>query len=398
MQHQAIVAAPALRPTREVRRRRAAIHLAVLVAAALCATGCTGGTGGVSSMAPPTASPPTATVSSGSVDDRGARSDAVLAAVPADGPGCSAAAAMEGRVVWADARGLADVAAGTPLTPATRFDIASVSKQFTATAVLLLSFDGALALTDPLSAHVAGLPTWADRVSIDQLIHHTSGIPDYDLLLTQRGIPITTPTTQQDALDVLAGVTDLKFEPGTTHEYSNSNYLLLAEVVTAASGQPLGEFLARRVYEPLHLDMAVQPGDRAADVAVGYQKLNQQLSPVDPQWQQVGDGAVITTPTELARWGDNYRTGQVGGPRLLAAITDGSVPTATDPQAPRYGAGVYLLPNGFLGHNGGWGGHLTVLTISPDRRTTLAVSCNRDDDQDGWQNLLGGLHDIWFTG
>ena len=398
MPNRAIVAAPALRPTREVRRRRAAIHLTVLVAAALCATGCTGGTAGVSSMAPPTASPPTATVSSGSVDDRGARSDAVLAAVPADGPGCSAAAAMEGRVVWADARGLADVAAGTPLTPATRFDIASVSKQFTATAVLLLSFDGALALTDPLSAHVAGLPTWADRVSIDQLIHHTSGIPDYDLLLTQRGIPITTPTTQQDALDVLAGVTDLKFEPGTTHEYSNSNYLLLAEVVKAASGQPLGEFLARRVYEPLHLDMAVQPGDRAADVAVGYQQLNQQLSPVDPQWQQVGDGAVITTPTELARWGDNYRTGQVGGPRLLAAITDGSVPTATDPQAPRYGAGVYLLPNGFLGHNGGWGGHLTVLTISPDRRTTLAVSCNRDDDQDGWQNLLGGLHDIWFTG
>ena len=398
MCNQTSVAALALRPTRGVRRRRAAIHLAVLVAAALCATGCTGGTAGVSSMAPPTAPPPTATVSSGSVDDRGARSDAVLAAVPADGPGCSAAAAMEGRVVWADARGLADVASGTPLTPATRFDIASVSKQFTATAVLLLSFDGALALTDPLSAHVAGLPTWADRVSIDQLIHHTSGIPDYDLLLTQRGIPLTTPTTQQDALDVLAGVTDLKFEPGSTHEYSNSNYLLLAEVVTAASGQPLGEFLARRVYEPLHLDMAVQPGDRAADVAVGYQKLNQQLSPVDPQWQQVGDGAVITTPTELARWGDNYRTGQVGGPRLLVAITDGSVATASDPQAPRYGAGVYLLPDGFIGHNGSWGGHLTVLTISPDRRTTLAVSCNRDDDPDMWQNLLGGLHDIWFAG
>ncbi|HET9647526.1 MAG TPA: serine hydrolase domain-containing protein [Microlunatus sp.] len=333
----------------------------------------------------------------GLVDDREARSDGVLAAVPADGPGCSAAAAEQGRVVWANARGLADVAAGTPLTTDTRFDIASVSKQFTATAVLLLSFDGALAVTDPLSAHVAGLPAWADRVSIDQLIHHTSGIPDYDLMLTQRGIPITTPTTQQDALDVIAGVTDLKFEPGSTHEYSNSNYLLLAEVVKSASGQPLGQFLAGRVFEPLHLDMAVQPGDRAADVAVGYQQLNQQLSPVDPQWQQVGDGAVITTPTELARWGDNYRTGQVGGPQLLAAITDGSVATASDPQAPRYGAGVYLLPNGFIGHHGGWGGHLTVLTISPDRRTTLAASCNRDDDQDMWQNLLGGLHDIWFT-
>ena len=67
-------------------------------------------------------------------------------------------------------------------------------------------------------------------------------------------------------------------------------------------------------------------------------------------------------------------------------------------RAPRHGAGIYLLPDGSLGHHGGWRGHLTVLTISPDRRTTLAASCNRDDDQVMWQNLLGGLHDIWIGG
>ena len=105
-------------------------------------------------------------------------------------------------------------------------------------------------------------------------------------------------------------------------------------MVQRVSGQSLGQFLASRVFEPLNLDMAVEPGERAADVAVGYQQLNQQLAPVDPRWQQVGDGAVITTPTELARWGDNYRTGQIGGPQLLKAVTDGSVPTASDPQAP----------------------------------------------------------------
>jgi len=395
MLNSAVVAFPVHRRSDGVRRRpRVAMRLSVLVAVAVCAAACTGGGDPVSST-----SSSAAVVSSGSPGDRAARSDAVLAAVPADGPGCSAAAAMQGRVVWASARGLADVASGTPLTTATRFDIASVSKQFTATAVLLLSFDGALTLTDPLSKHVSGLPGWADRVSIDQLIHHTSGIPDYELLLTQRGLPVTTPTTQQDALDALAGVTDLKFEPGSTYEYSNSNYLLLAEVVKAASGQPLPQFLAGRVFGPLNLDIAVVPGDRPADVAVGYQQLNQQLTPIDPQWQQVGDGAVITTPTELARWADNYRTGQVGGRRLVTAVTDGSVATSSDPQAPRYGAGIFLLPDGSLGHHGGWGGHLALMTISADRQTTLAVSCNRDDAQGTWwQNLLGGLHDIWIGG
>ena len=392
MLNRSVVGLSAQRRLNGVRRRpRVAMALSVLAAVAVL-TACTGGGDPVPSTS--SAGVP----SSGSLEDRGARSDAVLAAVPADGPGCSAAAAVEGRVVWANARGLADVASGTQLTTATRFDIASVSKQFTATAVLLLSFDGALAVTDRLSKHVSGLPGWADQVTIDQLIHQTSGIPDYALLLTQQGIPLTTPTTQQDALDALARVTDLKFRPGSTHEYSNSNYLLLAEVVKAVSGQPLPQFLANRVFRPLKLDMAVQPGGRAADVAVGYQQLNKKLTPIDPQWQQVGDGAVITTPTELARWGDNYRTGQIGGPQLLKAVTAGAVPTASDPQAPRYGSGIYLLPDGTLGHNGSWGGHMTVLTISPDRRTTLATSCNRDDDQAMWQNVLGGLHDIWIAG
>ena len=377
-------------------RRRAWSSVPVWLA--LAAVMVLGGAGCTSPGDPVSLTPTGAPVSSGSPDDRGARSDAVLAAVPADGPGCSAAAAVDGQVVWADARGLADVAAGTPLTTGTRFDIASVSKQFTAAAVLLLSFDGAVALTDPVSAHVSGLPDWADRVSIDQLIHHTSGIPDYDLLLTLDGVPLTTPTTQQDALDALAEVTDLRPEPGTTHEYSNSNYLLLAEVVKAASGQALPEFLATRVFTPLDLEMAVQPGGRPADVAVGYQQLNRALSPIHPQWQQVGDGSILTTPTELVRWADNYRTGRVGGSPLLKAVEDGSVATVNDPQAPRYGAGIYLLPDGSLGHYGGWAGHVSVLSIAPDRRTAIAASCNRDDDQPGWQNLVGGLHEIWFPG
>ena len=154
MRNRAVVAFPGERRPDGVRRnRRVGIRVSVLVAVTVCGAACTGGGDPVSST-----SSLAATGSSGSLDARGERSDAVLAAVPADGPECSAAAAVEGGVVWANARGLANVTSGTPLTTATRFDIASVSKQFTATAVLLLSFDGPLALTDPLSKHVSGLP------------------------------------------------------------------------------------------------------------------------------------------------------------------------------------------------------------------------------------------------
>ena len=117
---------------------------------------------------------------------------------------------------------MANLEQNTPLTTDTKFDIASVSKQFTATAVLLLSFDGALSLQDRLSQYVPGLPGWADQVTIDQLIHHTSGIPDYLQEFTRAGITYDQTTTQRDAVAAIAAIPQLPVTPGMTFEYSNS--------------------------------------------------------------------------------------------------------------------------------------------------------------------------------
>ena|GEM_PF-5009247 len=299
-----------------VRARAAGVLIAVVLAAA--AAGCTGDVQQVpASSAPAPATPGTSKGSvssaggtgSGSVEDRAARSDQLLASmVAADQPGCSAAVAIDGQVVWAGARGLANLEQKTPLTTATRFDIASVSKQFTATAILLLSFDGALTLQDPVSQYVPGLPAWADQVTLDQLIHHTSGIPDYDQQFTTSGISYQTPTTQQDAIRAIAGMTELNAPPGATFEYSNSNYVLLAEVAAAASGTSLPDLLRRRVFDPLGLNMQLHPALQAPDVATGYWTINGTLTPEVVRWMQVGDGSIYTTPSELVRWADNYRT------------------------------------------------------------------------------------------
>jgi CubicO group peptidase (beta-lactamase class C family) len=257
------------------------------------------------------------------------------------------------------------------------FDIASVSKQFTATAVLLLADAGKLTLDDPLSDHVPGLPAWAATVVVGQLMHQTSGIPDYVGLLQDQGYQFSDRTTQAQALQALSTAPKLDFEPGARFEYSNSNYLLLGEIVHQVSGEPLPAFLTAEIFKPLDLAMVMDPG-KVPDAAVSYEKDTAGYSVSDSAWEQIGDGAVQTTPSQLVRWADNYRTGKVGGAKLLDAQLAGAVETEPD-SGDRYGAGIYLLADGALDHDGSWAGYVTAFRVSADRRTSVAISCNAGD-------------------
>ena len=177
----------------------------------------------------------------------------------ADGPGCSAAVAQQGEVVWRGAQGLADLESGTAITPETVFDIGSVSKQFTAAAILFLQDAGKLRLQDPLADYLSSFPAWSEKTTLDHLMHHTSGIPTHEPLLQEKGFELTDRTTQAQAVDVLAAVRKLEFTPGSDWAYSNSNYVLLGEVVRRVSGQALPRYLKVNVFDPLELDMVVEP-------------------------------------------------------------------------------------------------------------------------------------------
>jgi hypothetical protein len=156
-------------------------------------------------------------------------------AIDAESPGCSAAVGGKGKVVWAGVRGLADQSTGSVIATDTVFDIASVSKQFTATALLLLVDAGKLTLNDPLAQRLPELPPWAGTVNVGQLMHQTSGIPDYVGLLEAQGFQFGDRTTEDQALRAVAAMPKPKFAPGSQFEYSNSNYLLLGEIVHRVS-------------------------------------------------------------------------------------------------------------------------------------------------------------------
>nr|WP_090280060.1 serine hydrolase [Mycolicibacterium komanii]CRL76146.1 penicillin-binding protein, beta-lactamase class C [Mycolicibacterium komanii] len=324
-------------------------------------------------------------------DDRAPRSQAVLDdAVAPDAPGCSAAVGVEGVVAWVGAQGIADTATGAEITTGTKFDIASVSKQFTATAILLLANSGRLTLDDPLAAHVSGLPPWAATVTVGQLMHQTSGIPDYLGLLDDNGYTMGDRTTNTDALQALSTVSELNFAPGAAFEYSNSNYVLLAEIAERVAGQPLSAFLSAQIFRPLDLDMILDPGHPVPGAAVPYSEDDGAYTPTLSAWEQIGDGSIQTAPSQLVRWADNYRTGKVGGRELLDAQLAGAVET---PEGERYGAGIYEYADGTLGHDGAWGGFVTEFRIGRDRRWSVAVSCNTDSQDPA--SIADALTQVW---
>jgi CubicO group peptidase (beta-lactamase class C family) len=314
-------------------------------------------------------------------------------AIEADAPGCSAAVGVKGKVVWTGVRGVADMSTGDMITTQTVFDIASVSKQFTATALLLLVDAGNVTLDDPLSRYVPELPTWSSTVTVGQLMHQTSGVPEYVGLLEAQGFQFNERTTEDQALQALVSVPKVEFEPGSRFEYSNSNYLLLGEIVHRISREPLAQFLIEKIFHPLSLAMVLDPTGQIPNKAISYEKGSEGYRATRSGWEQVGDGGIQTTPSQLVYWADNYRTGRLGGPKLRDAQLAGAVPT--EPRGgDKYGAGIYSLANGMLDHDGAWGGFVTAFRISKDRATSVAISCNTDKQDP--EALAASLGKVWM--
>jgi CubicO group peptidase (beta-lactamase class C family) len=322
------------------------------------------------------------------------RSQRVLEdAIKADAPGCSVAVGSKGTVVWTGVRGVANTATGDAISTDTVFDIGSVSKQFTATATLLLAGAGKLSVDDPLSKYMPELPEWASTVTLTQLIHQTSGIPEYEGLLQSRGYQISDHTTQSQALQAVGAVPALNFKPGTRFAYSGSNYLLLAEVVRRVSVVPLPQFLSAQIFGPLGLAMVMDPVGTIPHKAVSYASALEDYRVAGSAWEQVGDGGIQTTPSQLVRWADNYRTGSVGGQKLLDAQLSGAVQIG--PNVPiRYAAGIYLRDDGTLDHDGAWAGFVTAFRVSKDRLTSVAVSCNTDEQSP--EAMADAISKLWI--
>ncbi len=310
-----------------------------------------------------------------------AKIDAVFAAFTQDTPGCALGVYREGQVLLERGYGLADLNHGVPITPGTVFDIGSSSKQFTALAVLMLAKEGKLDLQDKVSKHLPELQALGQRFTIDQMLHHTAGLRDYNELLLLAGRDMGDVTSSDDALRLLAAQQGLNFEPGTRFSYSNSGYFLAAMIVERVSGQSLDAFLQARVFKPLGMTATHVRTDHTVVVphrATAYRPNGPAGFAIDmSNWNQPGDGAVQTHVRDLARWDAELAHPKVIDAALLKAMqTPGKL---ADGSPIPYGLGLSMdnyrgLP--LVQHAGAWGGYRAIVARFPEQHLGMALTCN----------------------
>ena len=315
--------------------------------------------------------------------------DQVFAFIEADAPGCALGVIRDGRLAYGKGYGLANLDWGVPIGTSTVFDIASVSKQFTATAVALLDMDGVLSLDDDVRQWVPELPDYGVTITIRQLLNHTGGLRDYLTLLNLAGFDFANVFDEEDGVRLIVRQRAPNFEPGSEYLYSNSGYLLLANIVRRASGMSLREFLQDRVFEPLGMS-GTSVWDRNTEVlanrATGYSRAGTEGWRINHAWnfQMGGDGQVITSVEDLARWDANFYEPVLGGQGLLDRLHTRGVLSNGDTIS--YALGLTLdryrgLPR--VQHGGSWAGFRSQLARFPEQRTSIVIQCNRSDANPG---------------
>jgi D-aminopeptidase len=294
-------------------------------------------------------------------------------------PGAVAAVMRGGEIELCKGYGLASIELGVPIGPKTRFRIASVSKQFTTSAALMLAEEGKLKLSDPPHKYLSELKPLP--VTIDQMMRNSSGLPDFLELLRLGGHSLDKPARPQDLWAACVRNNHLNFAPGSRFLYSNTNFLLLGLIIEKLAGQKLGDFLAERIFKPLgmtstllahQIDMVI-PGLAAGylgDFEGGFRRAAH-------AYPQGGEGGLTSTVEDLLIWSRHFDQ-PVLSPKGLPAQLAAAAPL-TGGHANKYRRGVQaddMRGLATVGHGGLWPGYRTEFLRVPQADLTVVVIAN----------------------
>ncbi len=307
------------------------------------------------------------------------RVDALFAPYTRPGsPGAVVGIMRSGEIELCKGYGLASVELGVPIGPRTRFRIASVSKQFTVTAALMLAAEGKLELSDPPHKYLQELAPL--KVTIDQMMRNSSGLPDFLELLRLGGHGLDKPARPQDLFAACVLNRHLNFAPGSRFLYSNSNFLLLGRIVEKLAKKKLGDFLAERIFKPLGMTdtmLAAEIDTVIPNLATGYIGDAQVgIRRAGHAYPQGGEGGITSTVEDLLIWSRHFDEPVLG--KILPTELAAAMPL-TGGHDNRYRRGVAVSEvRGFdtLGHGGLWPGFRTEFLRVPAAGLTIVVIAN----------------------
>ncbi|HEX5153513.1 MAG TPA: serine hydrolase domain-containing protein [Parafilimonas sp.] len=296
-------------------------------------------------------------------------------------PGCQLSVSRNGQVIFSKAWGMADMERNIPLSTNSILEGGSVSKQFTAAAILLLEQQGKLSLDDDVRKYIPELPDYGTHIKLRQMMHHASGLRDWGSVAELTGWPRSRKFySNDDALEIIARQQHLNNKPGDEYIYSNSNYNLFAIIVQRVSGLSLAAFTRKYIFEPagmVHTQWRDDPNRIVPDRAIAYSKQDSSFIINMPNEYVYGNGGLLTTTEDLLKWSDFYQGGKLGTGSLL------SKQVQTDPLnngvMNPYGAGLVIrkvMGWNNISHSGATAGYRAYLETFPELNLTIAMLSN----------------------
>jgi len=295
-------------------------------------------------------------------------------------PGAALAIIKDGQIIYKRGYGMAKLEDDLVMTPAKVFDIGSVSKQFTAACVAMLALEGKLSLDDDVRQYIPELPTYEQPITLRHLIHHTSGLRDYNALLSLAGFrPDSDCPTVEEALEIICRQKRLNHPPGEEYSYTNTGYFLLGQIVERVSGKSLNQFAQERIFQPLGMKNTLFQDNHHQIIknrASGYAPEGENFRLEMSNWDEVGDGNVYTTVEDLYLWDQAFYNYKLGRELMEMLHTQGKL---NNGQTIDYAFGLVIGSYRGLrtvSHSGSWAGFRASLIRFPDEKFSIICLAN----------------------
>jgi CubicO group peptidase (beta-lactamase class C family) len=313
--------------------------------------------------------------------DPAKRVDQIIAAmIPPDGPGATVAVMKDNQLVYSKGFGHANLEYDIHNTPQTIFHIASVSKQFTAFAIALLADEGKLSIHDDIRKYLPELHDFGTPITINHLVHHSSGLRDQWNLLAMAGWRLDDVITRNQILRLISKQRELNTRPGEEFNYCNTGYTLMAEIVSRVTGKPFPEWMKERVFNPLDMKGTLFYDDHEKLVpnrAYSYYLRDTIYKKSVLSYANAGATSLFTTPEDLMKWAMNFETMKVGNPNVMAMMEEKFILNKGDTINYAFGQDISTYKGlKTASHGGGDAGYRTFLVRFPEQHFAVAVFSN----------------------